>query len=203
MLAKPRLFGASYSVYVRIARLSLLEKGIPHELIPVDVFAKDGYPADYLRRHPFGRIPAFEHAGFWLFETNAITHYVDEAFNGPALQPTEVRDRARCNQLISIADNYAYPHLVWGIYVEQVSKPKRGECPNRARVASALAVATTCLRTMEDLIGENQWLVGSSITLADLHAAPMFAYFLQATEGRELLSEHPRTRRLVVAHQRP
>jgi glutathione S-transferase len=33
-----------------------------------------------MTRHPFGKIPAFEHAGFRLYEAGAITRYVDGAF---------------------------------------------------------------------------------------------------------------------------
>jgi glutathione S-transferase len=89
MNGKPRLYGADYSVYVRDARLALLEKGVDHELVPVDIFAEGGPPAWYGDLHPFGKIPAFEHDGFRLFETSAIARYVDEAFDGPALQPSE------------------------------------------------------------------------------------------------------------------
>ncbi|TIV14765.1 MAG: glutathione S-transferase family protein, partial [Mesorhizobium sp.] len=81
-MAKPILYGADYSVYVRIARMTLEEKGIGYELAPLDIFAADGIPAWYLEHHPFGRIPAFEHDGFRLFETGAIARYVDEAFDG-------------------------------------------------------------------------------------------------------------------------
>ena len=38
------------------------------------------------------------------------------------------------------------------------------------------------------------WLTGSAISLADLHAAPMFAYFSMAAEGAELLASQPRLR---------
>lgn len=191
MQVRPTLYGASYSVYVRIVRLALLEKEIAYDLAPVDVFASDGPPLGHLERHPFGRIPAFKHADLILYETSAISRYVDEAFDGPTLQPVDVVGRARCNQLASIADNYAYPNLVWGIYVELVSKPKRGEASDMARVASAVAKSRTCLQAMEALIGDNPWLAGRSLTLADLYAAPMFAYFLQALEGRRLLSDYP------------
>ena len=54
------VFGAAYSVYVRIVRLALEEKGVPYRLVEVDIFAKDGPPSDYLERQPFGRIPAIE-----------------------------------------------------------------------------------------------------------------------------------------------
>jgi hypothetical protein len=42
MTENPRVFGADYSVYVRIVRLCLIEKGVNYELLPIDVFAKEG-----------------------------------------------------------------------------------------------------------------------------------------------------------------
>src|SRR5262249_27200141 len=114
----PILFGAAYSVYVRVARLALAEKGVPYRLEEVDVFG--GPPAAYARPLPSGRLPAFEHDGFRLYETAAITRYVDEAFPGSPLQPEAFRARARMNQVISILDSYAYRTLVWDIFVERV-----------------------------------------------------------------------------------
>jgi len=52
------LFGAAYSVYVRIVRLVLTEIGVPYDLVEIDIFDKAHVSADYLQRHPFGRIPA-------------------------------------------------------------------------------------------------------------------------------------------------
>jgi hypothetical protein len=89
-----------------------------------------------LARHPFGKIPAFEHAGFRLYEAGAITRYVNEAFPGPPLQPAEPQGRARMNQVISIADSYVYRTLVWDIYVERVSRPASGSAPNQEKIAA-------------------------------------------------------------------
>ena len=190
MMPQPRLFGADYSVYVRIARLCLIEKGIKHELVPINIFAESGPPTEYLARHPFGRIPAFEHEGFALYETGAIARYIDEAFKGPKLQPEDALNRARCNQLISIADNYAYPHLVWGVYVERVSKPDRGAPTDEKRLAASLSNASICLTAMSDLMGYGPWLVGHQLTLVDIYAAPMFDYFLLTREGNDLIDQH-------------
>jgi|ERR1700730_9841038 len=93
--AKPVVFGAPYSVYVRAVRLALEEKAVDYELVPVDIFAPSGVPPEHKVRHPFGKIPAFEHAGFRLYEASAITRYVDEAFPGPRLQPDDPLGRAR------------------------------------------------------------------------------------------------------------
>ncbi len=189
-MTEPRLFGADYSVYVRIVRLCLIEKDVGYQLMPIDVFAAGGPPADYLARHPFGRIPAFEHGRFSLYETGAITRYIDEMFEGPKLQPLDPEHRARCNQLISVADNYAYPQMVWGVYVERVSKPDRGIATDEEKLAAALSKARTCLAAMSDLIGDGPWLVGEELTLADIYVAPMFHYFLMAPEGAELVQQH-------------
>ncbi|APH72929.1 glutathione S-transferase family protein [Aquibium oceanicum] len=188
---RPRLFGAAYSVYVRIARLALIEKGVDHELVPVDIFSPEGIPDWYRERHPFGKIPAFEHGSLRLFETAAIARYVDEAFPGPALQPADVAERAVMNQIVGLLDAYAYRTLVWDIYVEAVSKPREGGATDAAKVAAALPRARTCLETLERLKRPGPWLLGEQLTLADLHAAPMFAYFVQASEGRDMLAEFP------------
>ncbi len=188
---KPRLFGADYSVYVRIARLALIEKTVDHELVPVDIFGEDGVPDWYLERHPFRRIPAFDHGAVRLFETAAITRYVDEAFDGPTLQPADAADRAVMNQIIGILDAYAYRPMVWGIYVERVAKPKNGGTTDETLVAGSVGKAATCLSSLAALKRDGPWLLGDQRTLADLHAGPMFDYFLKAPEGHALMAEHP------------
>lgn len=194
-MSDPILFGASYSVYVRIARLALAEKGVPYRLQEVDIFAEGGPPADYQARHPFGRIPAFEHDGFRLYESGAITRYVDEAFPGPALQPTTPKARARVNQAISILDSYAYRTLVWDIYVERMRAAENGRVTDEARIAAALPRAETCLGALEELMAEGPWLAGPVLSLADLHAAPIFAYAAMAPEGAALVARHDEIRR--------
>jgi glutathione S-transferase len=189
---KPIVFGAPYSVYVRAVRLALEEKGVGYELIPVDIFATDGPPAEHLARHPFSKIPAFEHAGFRLYETGAITRYVDEVFNGPPLQPADPRSRARMNQIISILDSYAYRTLVWDIYVERVAHPASGVASDEEKIAAALPKAKVCLSALDQLMADAPWLAGLTISLADLHAVPIFAAFLRAPEGQHLLSRHDR-----------
>src|SRR5262249_44491608 len=187
----PILFGAAYSVYVRAARLALEEKRVPYRLIEVDIFAPDGPPPDYLLRHPFKR-----NDGFRLYETGAITRYIDDAFAGPPLLPAEPRARARVNQIISILDCYGYRPLIWDIFVERVRAPAHGRSADEGKIAAALPRAETCLRALQDLADPNgPYLTGGDITLADLHAAPMFSYFVMAKEEADLLAAQPRVAR--------
>jgi len=196
----PILFGAAYSVYTRIARLALEEKGVPYRLVEVDIFAPAGPPPDYPDRHPFGRIPAFEHAGFRLYEAGAIARYVDEAFAGPALQPADPHGRARMNQIISILDSYAYRSLVWDIFVERVRAPATGRAPNEEKIAAAMPKAERILAALHDIRGGNEWLAGPALTLADLHAAPMLIYLAMAEpEAARLWPRFPELRHWLEA----
>lgn len=185
------LFGAAYSAYVRIARLALIEKGVAHDLVEVDVFGPGGPPADHLARHPFGRIPAFDHDGFILYETAAITRYVDEAFPGPALLPSGPQARARAAQVVAMIDSYGYRPLVWGLFVERIRAPTQGRLPDEAAIAQALPQARTFLAALAALCGDGPWLAGTELTLADLHAAPIFAYFMLTPDAAGLLAPHP------------
>ena len=191
-MSQPVVFGAAYSVYVRTVRLTLAEKDVPYRLVEVDVFAEGGPPREHFERHPFGRIPAFEHEGFRLYETDAIVRYIDEAFGGPSLLPDALRVRARMTQAMRILDYYAYPSMVWGVFFEQISAPREGQETDPVKLEAAIERSRTCLEALESLPGDGPFLVGSKLSLADLLAAPMFDYFTLAPRGRHLLAEQPR-----------
>lgn len=184
------LYGAAWSVYVRIVRLALEEKQVDYDLIEVDVFAKAGVPEDHFKRHPFGRIPAFQHGNFSLYETNAVVRYIDEPFPGCELQPTEPKTRARMNQIIGITDAYAYQTLVWDIFVERVVSARQGRSANEHKIAAALPRAAVCLSELSRLSDDRGFLIGDKASLADLYAAPIFAYFMQAPEAASLMKGH-------------
>lgn len=115
MLQPVTVYGYQHSVYTRILRMVLEEKGVEYALIEVDPFG-DHVPASYRRLHPFKRVPALVHDGFALYETAAITRYVDAGFDGPALTPGPARDAARMTQAIAIMDNYGYWPMVRQVF---------------------------------------------------------------------------------------
>ena len=193
-MSDPVLYGLARSVYTRIARLVLEEKGVRYTLEEVEIFGSAGVPAEHLARQPFGRIPAFAHEGFTLYETDAITRYIDEAFPGTRLQPQELRARARMNQVIAIIDSYAYRPMIWGVFAARIVAPEEGIAPNEMLVAESLTRSRTCCRALEEILGTNCYFAGAEVTLADLHALPILLYFSMTQEGHETLSAHPRLR---------
>lgn len=185
------VYGADYSVYVRIVRLALEEKGVPYQLVPVDIFAEEERTPEYLARHPFGKIPAFDHDGFGLYETSAITRYVNDAFKGPSLLPDDPKTRARVDQLVSVCNSYVYQPLVWDVYVERIEKGNRGERSDEGKIADGLDKARISLAAITKLMSGKAWLAGDDVTLADLHLAPMMEFFLMTLEGRRTIANFP------------
>jgi glutathione S-transferase len=185
------LWGYRYSVYSWIARLALEEKGIGYRWIEVDPFA-DEVPASYLALHPFKRVPALVNDGFELYETAAITRYLDEAFPGPRLQPAELWQRARCTQVISIVDRYVYWPLVRQVFSHRVFRPRFALPSDAAELQRGLQAAPAALAALERIASDAGYLCSADLSLADLHLAPMIGYFTVADEGDALLQQHPK-----------
>ena len=62
-MADVTLYGTPLSTYVRTVRMALAEKDVSYELI-------EGWPdhPEIAKRQPFGKIPAFRHGDFELYE---------------------------------------------------------------------------------------------------------------------------------------
>lgn len=182
------VYGALYSTYTRSALIALKEKNVASTLSEIDIFKP--IPPDYFGHQPWGKIPALDHDGFSLYETPAILRYIDETFEGPALQPASPRARARMTQIIGIIDSYAYGPIVTALFVQRAAMPMMGNPSDEAAIAAALPKAEKAL----DAIGalqEGGFLVGDTFTLADIHLAPVLAYLRQTPEGRAMLERRP------------
>lgn len=194
-MAAPVIYGPAFSTYTRSVRLTLEEKGVAYELKEVNILAGENQAEDFLRRCPFGKVPAFDHDGFQLYETVPTLRYVDEAFDGPALQPVDVRARARMGQIMGIVGSYAYPSMISNIVIQRLVQPMLGGTPDEAVVAEAVPLAQTSLAAIDALIGDQDFAAGAEISLADLFLVPVLDYFSQTPEGATAFSTTPNVAR--------
>ena len=188
-MARPIVYGAAMSPFVWSVRLTLAEKGIAHELVSVG--ASEFRSETHLARHPFGKIPAFEHDGFQLYETQAIMRYIDEAFPATPLQPIELHPFSRMNQIMGIVDAYLTPCLLAGVIYHRIVAPLLGRPADEAAVSAALPRVRHCIGEIARLAGDQQFLAGEMLSLADLMAAPQLCYFKKFPEGQAQLAELP------------
>src|ERR1051325_7956807 len=188
-MGRPIVYGTADSTYVWSVRLALAEKGVAHELVDVGFGAHREEP--HLSRHPFAKIPAFEHDGFQLYETQAILRYIDEGFPVAPLQSTDLHQFSRMNQIIGIVDAYAWPSIAAGILFNRVLAPRFGLPVDEAAITAALARARLCLKEIARLRGSEPFLAGERISLADLMVVPLFYYFSRLPDGEAPFAENP------------
>src|SRR5258706_9864774 len=165
-MARPIVYGPAGSTYVWSVRLALAEKGEAHEL--VEVSFGDCREEPHVSRHPFCKVPAFEHDDFALYETQAIMRYVDERFASAPLQPTDLHEFSRMNQIIGIVDAYAWPSIVAGVLFNRMLAPRLGLPVDEAEIATALPRAGLCVSEIARLMGDDPYLAGERVSLADL-----------------------------------
>jgi glutathione S-transferase len=190
-MASAILYGPSFSTYARTARLVLEEKGVAYELRPVNIMAGEGQASEHTSRHAFGKVPAFEHDGFTLYETVAIARYIDRVFPGPSLQPSDPKQAARMDQIIAVIDSYAYGAIVGKLVWQRLVVPMQGGQGDESIVQGSMEMVRLCLSEFERLKGQNPFLAGSEISLADCFLAPIFGYLTMTPDAESLLQRTP------------
>ena len=193
-MGQPVVHGPAISTYVRSVRLALHEKGVPHELADVDILKGAHKAAPHVNRHPFGKVPAFEHDGNAFYETSAILRYVDEVFPGAPLMPSAPAARAKVNQVMSVVDNYGYGPCVQEIFIPRVLVPSLGGPLDMHKVEAGKAPATLFVNELERSLGSEQYFGGASVCLADLHVLPVLTYLAATPEGQAILEGTPNLR---------
>src|SRR5713226_10763077 len=93
------------------------------------------------------------------------------------------------SQIMGIVDAYIYPSIAGGILYNRSLAPRLGLPVDEAAVAASLPQARLCLAEIARLMGEQPFLVGERISLADLMVIPHLYYFSRLPEGEAALAE--------------
>jgi glutathione S-transferase len=164
-MAQVEVFGFTGSTYVQTVLVAAAEKGAEFALRPLEFGAES-----HRVLHPFLKMPAMRHGAVHLYETAAIAVYLDEAFPGPSLQPAVPADRALMWQWISAANAYFYPAFVRATLAEDGGADAAGE-------------QERSLAALDGALAGRSYLVGDTLTLADLFVAPMLAFLVEKRGG--------------------
>ncbi|MFL6828946.1 MAG: glutathione S-transferase family protein [Bradyrhizobium sp.] len=206
-MSDPIVYGFPRSTFVNIVRLVLTHKDVAYTFNDLEPVM--GKP-EHLALHPFNRVPIFRHDDLTVYETSAIVSYIDEAFEGAHLTPSDVRARARMNQWISAVNSYYYPYMIYHLTHELIVFPELGIASDEKVVAHAMPKVELALRVVErELAHGERYLLGSSLTLADFYLLPstfalglteqgkaMYRNFPAFCRWRDRMEELPTTRKL-------
>lgn len=181
-----QLIGFPPSTFYQTAALTLSEKGVT--FVPeAPALADPGYTD----LHPWRKIPVLIEAEFTIFETLAIAMYVDARFDGPPLQPVDIRERTNMFKWISIFLDYGVNSILQYSVRERFQKTLRKQEPDESIVArNRPAMNQFCGQLDRDLTA--RFVAGPAISIADLFLIPAMIYFANTPEGRDALATCPK-----------
>jgi glutathione S-transferase len=194
------LYVMHHATCARKALFALLEKGAPLKTVEVD----RAYlvTPEYRMMNPDGVVPTLKlDDGQVLVESTIIMRYIDDAYEGPWLQPTDPLRRAQMNLWLKWVDEKYFPALgaptaatflrkMFGMpgdedklqamlssLPDHVTWAMREECIRMGLDApfakAGLAKLREMFRLMDATLQNQAWLAGDELTLADCAIAPI------------------------------
>jgi glutathione S-transferase len=180
------VFGVQGSPFVRAVEVGLKEKAVAYRFQALAL--GESKSEAYLKRHPFGRVPSFQHGDFALYETQAILRYLDDLHPEPSLVPKDAREAARMNQIIGINDWYLFPKVAAVIVFNRIVGPAFfGKQSDEAAIRDTLPMAKTCMAELDRLLGDQPFLAGERLSIADIVVAPQLDFLAATHEGKECM----------------
>ena len=173
-----KLYGVPLSPFARKALLALDYKELEYENVPT--FPGDEAP-EFRAISPLGKIPVLEHDGFTVPDTSVICRYLDRIAPEKRLYPEDPQLEARASWLEEYADSRLVETCAT-LFRERLLNPKMFNQPTNEEVVQNVLDNTMpeCLAYLETVVPESGYLVGDSLSVADLAVTTCF---IQARYG--------------------
>ena len=132
-----------------------------------------------------------EHDGFMLYESQAILRYLDRMLPTPPLTPSDPKATARMDQAMNVNDWYLFHGVGNVIIFHRVIGPQvLGLAPDEEAIKAAMPKARAVFDELANLLGEQPYFAGDTLSLADLLLAPAVDFFTMIPEWTVLGAPH-------------
>ena len=161
------------STFSRRARIALIEKNIPHELVLVDMVARKHREPAYLALNPYGRVPTLQEGDFLLYESTAILSYLESRHPQPPLTPGDAQGRALVEMHMKLCD------LQMARQTSTIIFPKRflpKERWDEKAMAQAKSEIEKHLAIVDTQLAGKPFLLGDLYTLAEICYTPLVQF---------------------------
>jgi glutathione S-transferase len=168
------LYGSSLSPFVRKVLAYAGEKGIELELQPTGI--GDPNP-EFRKASPFGKMPGFSDGDYHLADSSAIIHYLEAKLPDPALIPADAGLRGKTIWFEEFADTILagcgakmfFNRVVAPMFLKREGDLEAADLAEREELPKVLDYLESVAPAGEG------YLVGDSLTLADIAVASPFA----------------------------
>ena len=173
-----KLYGVPLSPFARKALLVLDYKELEYENIPT--FPGDPSP-EFRAISPLGKIPVLDHDGFTIPDTSVIARYLERIAPEKPIYPADAKLEAKALWLEEFADSKLVEACAT-LFRERLLNPKMFKKPADEAVIRNVLDNTMpeCLRYLESQIPESGYLIGDSLSIADIAVTTCF---IQARYG--------------------
>lgn len=156
-----KLYASPASSFARKIRVMLIEKNVPHEVEMMNVWE----PNDYQTINPVGKVPSLKlDDGRVIINSPLIADYVDGKYPNPRFIPADADVRLDVRRMEAVADgtmDAVASSLYENRFHDEALRSQAYLTRLRGKIDAGLAALDTHL-------GSRPWLVGNSMTLADL-----------------------------------
>ncbi len=184
------VYGTPVSTYVRTVRLLLENIGADYTMQSIDIFNGENHAAEYLAKHPFGKVPTLDIDGQLLYETAAISQYLDATLANHKFTPSDPFLQAQMRQIMGIIDSYLYAPVIGTIVTQSLIVPSQGGSPDKAKVSASIAPAQQATEAI--ITAGGPYLIGDALSIADFYLIPIFFYLSQTLEFATITAQTPK-----------
>lgn len=177
------IIGIARSNFVRAVRMVAHEKGVPYEHNPATPHSDEVKAVN-----PLGKVPVMRHDGLEIAESMAIARYIDTAFDGPALVPTDPRAAAVVNQWVSMTATSVDQLLMREYVVEYVFHKDEDGNVVRNKIDRAIKRFPRMFGFLESAVAPG-YLGSEQFTMADCFLAPILVSTQMFPEGEAALAD--------------
>jgi glutathione S-transferase len=170
------LYWGSGSPFAWRVMLTLEVKRLPYESKLLEFSKGENQRPAYLKLNPRGKVPTLKDGDYVLNESLAIMSYLDRKYPDPPLFGKSAEEHgliwralAECESyMVSAGDKIVRP-IFFGKGLDKVEEIKQ-----------AAQIVRQELKSIDEHLGGSQWLVGDSISAADIGVFPLVQLLLRA-----------------------
>lgn len=187
------LYMHPYSNCAQRVMLALAEKGLNAEMHQIGLMGGEQLSDAYRAINPDCDVPALVHDGLPMHDSITILRYLEKSFPEPSLTPKDPKERQEMERLLDEASASHMGGLVPWVYASGIGRlptPKQREfyekhIPHRAKFfadrragkvgcdkQAAQAVLHEQFSRLDAMVSEQDWLLASGFSLADIAWAP-------------------------------
>jgi glutathione S-transferase len=140
--------------------------GLKYDYIPLDFSRGEHKSSEHMARHPLGKIPAIEHNGKALFESNTICRYLARIADSP-LYGSDDYQRGVIDQWVDMMSNHPGRWLTVYYFEEHIKPLFLKQSPDEKNLKEAANFVAQQMPVVDKRLAEHEFLAGDNISIAD------------------------------------